>query len=52
MPLEVWDALTAHVANAASQVRDLRPTQLDDNQANAMGEFWLAIASGRPAAPP
>ena len=51
LPVEVWDALTNHVATAIPGC-DVQPVTLDDAHAARMGSFWFDVASGRPAAAP
>jgi hypothetical protein len=46
MPSEVWDALTRHVFKKVAASQDFEAGDLSDQEAETMGEFWLAIASG------
>ena len=46
MPLDVWEALTARITTAISGIPDFQSVELDTDEADDMGAFWLAIASG------
>ena len=48
MPLEVWDALTGQTYAKVTSSPGFEAAVLDDQEAAAMGDFWLCIASGTP----
>lgn len=49
MSLEVWDALTADTFERIAGASGGEVVELDDGEAEAMGAFWLSIASGQSA---